>query len=216
MWSKSEIWKHYGVVYQPHNDAVDGTDQQHQAKSKYCKCSACDEPVIAASGRLRDHWNKCTKRPRAIGQLDAGFVPSRNVMVKKQKGSRSHNVDMLSSSSSHRRQASQGSGTAACSASSTRTWSSSTTRNSSQLGLGAFSPSGDTNNDSSFFPVVANTLILSSPVKWNALTCCSRVLSTALRCHTLRLITLHGSPSSSTRCDRAISCRRDVKLVANS
>ena len=72
MRTKSEIWKNYGVVYQPH-EVGGGTDQQHQTKSKYCKCSACDEPIIAASGRLRDHWNKCNKRPRAIGQLDAGF-----------------------------------------------------------------------------------------------------------------------------------------------
>ena len=146
MRTKSEIWKHYGVVYQPH-EVGGGTDQQHQTKSKYCKCSACDEPIIAASGRLRDHWNKCNKRPRAIGQLDAGFVPSRSV-VKKQKGG-AHNVDMSSSSSQQAE--SQESGTTVCSTSSTRTWSSSTTRNSVQLGLGAFSPSGDTNNDSSFY-----------------------------------------------------------------
>jgi hypothetical protein len=37
----------------------------------------CDEHVITATGHMRDHWAKCKKRPRAIGQLDAGFQPSR-------------------------------------------------------------------------------------------------------------------------------------------
>jgi len=33
--------------------------------------------VIAAVGRMRNHWAKCKKRPRAIGQLDVGFQSSR-------------------------------------------------------------------------------------------------------------------------------------------
>jgi hypothetical protein len=33
--------------------------------------------MIATTGRMHDHWAKCKKRPRAIGQLDAGFQPSR-------------------------------------------------------------------------------------------------------------------------------------------
>jgi hypothetical protein len=74
MRSKGEIWKRFGEVYQPAG-GVPGEEPTN--KSMYCKCSACDEPVVAASGRLRDHWDKCKKRPRAIGQLDAGFQPSR-------------------------------------------------------------------------------------------------------------------------------------------
>jgi hypothetical protein len=64
--SKDDIWENFGESY-----------KQGDAKSNYCKCSACDEPVIAAAGRMRDHWATCKKRPRAIVQLDAGFHPSR-------------------------------------------------------------------------------------------------------------------------------------------
>ncbi len=67
MRNKFEIWKNFGVIYQPQDDG--GAGNESIPKSKYCKCSACDEPIIAASGRLRDHWNWCNKCPRAIGQL---------------------------------------------------------------------------------------------------------------------------------------------------
>ena len=60
-----------------------GHGGEESMKSKYCKCSACDEPVIAASARLQDHWDRCKKRPRAIGQLDAGFQPSRNKVARR-------------------------------------------------------------------------------------------------------------------------------------
>jgi len=43
------------------------------SKSKYCKCLACEDFIIAAAGHLRDHWAKCKKRLRTISQLDAGF-----------------------------------------------------------------------------------------------------------------------------------------------
>ncbi len=77
MCSKTEIWSKFGAAYQPA-----GGDETSASKSKYCKYSACDEPVIAASGRLQDHWDKCKKRPRTIGQLDVGFKPSRKVAKK--------------------------------------------------------------------------------------------------------------------------------------
>jgi hypothetical protein len=32
--------------------------------------------MIVAVGCMCDHWAKCKKRPRTIGQLDAGFQPS--------------------------------------------------------------------------------------------------------------------------------------------
>jgi len=146
MRNKSEIWKNFGVIYQPQDDG--GAGIESIPKSKYCKCSACDEPIIAASGRLRDHWNRCSKRPRAIGQLEAGFKPSRKVAKKQDSSQQQHGVDLSSLSSRHLG-SQPGSGAAACSAS-TAAWSS-TTRTSSQVGLGAFSPSGDTVNDSSFF-----------------------------------------------------------------
>ena len=49
------------------------------AKVSYWKCSACDDAVIAAVGRMLDHWAMCKKRPRSIGQLDEVFQPSREV-----------------------------------------------------------------------------------------------------------------------------------------
>jgi hypothetical protein len=65
--TKDDIWFKFGQSY-----------KQGDAKSSYCKCSACDEHVIAALSRMRDHWVKCKKRPRTISQLDAGFQPSQN------------------------------------------------------------------------------------------------------------------------------------------
>ena len=136
MRNKSDIWKRFGAVYQPGGVGVE------QAKSKYCKCSACDEPIIAACGRLRDHWDKCNKRARAIGQLDSGFQPSRKkaatatARIKQEQDDRSIGGG------------SQESGTAVHSQSTT--WSSGTSGRSLQSGLGAFSPSGDTDNDSTF------------------------------------------------------------------
>ncbi|CAK9207872.1 unnamed protein product [Sphagnum troendelagicum] len=64
--TKDNIWSKFGQSYK-HGDA----------KLSYCKCSACDEPVITTAGCMRDHWAKCLKHPHAIGQLDAGFQPSR-------------------------------------------------------------------------------------------------------------------------------------------
>ena len=121
MRSKEEIWSKFG-------DSYKGDESK---STKYCRCSACSEPVIAACGRLRDHWAKCPKRARGIGQLDAGFVPSRKKYYQsreqRQTPSRQHSV-----------------------ASTTNTVAS-----ASQAGLGAFSPSGDTVDDqvvhSSFF-----------------------------------------------------------------
>ncbi len=49
-------------------------------KFKYCKCNSCGDAIAAACGRLRDHCAKCKMQPRAIGQLDAGFKPSRVTM----------------------------------------------------------------------------------------------------------------------------------------
>jgi hypothetical protein len=60
--TKNDIWSKFGQSY-----------KQGDAKSSYCKCSMCDEPMIAAAGRMCDHWVKCKKSPRTIGQLDAGF-----------------------------------------------------------------------------------------------------------------------------------------------
>ena len=40
------------------------------ARLMYCKCSACNESVVAAMGRMRDHYAGCKKRPRSIGVLD--------------------------------------------------------------------------------------------------------------------------------------------------
>ena len=141
--SKHEIWKKFGDPYQ--HDGLGG--EEESTKSKYCKCCACDELIIAASARLRDHWDKCKKRPRAIGQLDAGFRPSRNKVAR------------LRTDQGKEPGSSQGStGTTNTVQHSSSLWSSSlsATRTSSssaalQLGLGTFSPSGDTDNDSSFF-----------------------------------------------------------------
>ncbi len=66
--TKDDIWSKFGQSY-----------KQGDVKSSYCKCSACDEHVIAAMGRMHDHWAKCKKRPRTIGQLDAGFQPSQKL-----------------------------------------------------------------------------------------------------------------------------------------
>ncbi len=58
---KDAIWEIFGVCYR-HGDA----------RSMYCKCSACNKPVIAAVGRMRDHYVGYKKWPWSIGQLDAG------------------------------------------------------------------------------------------------------------------------------------------------
>ncbi len=60
--TKDDIWSKFGQSY-----------KQGDAKLSYYKCSACDEPMIAAVGYMHDHWVKCKKHPYAIGQLDAGF-----------------------------------------------------------------------------------------------------------------------------------------------
>ena len=76
---KDAIWAKFGEPFLPIGDNAG-------LKSvTYCKCSACENAIIAACGRLRDHWAKCTRRPRAIGQLDAGFKPTRRVTMKKFK-----------------------------------------------------------------------------------------------------------------------------------
>lgn len=108
---KDAIWGNFGDPFHP----VIGAGAA--SKARYCKCNACNEPIIAASGRLRDHWARCKKRPRAIGQLDAGFKPM-STKTKKYKSS--------------------------CSSSSTSTALSRSTASSSQVGLGTLSPSGDT------------------------------------------------------------------------
>ena len=58
---KDAIWEKFEVCY-----------RQGDARSMYCKCSACNEPMIAAVGRMHDHYIGCKKQPRSIGQLDAG------------------------------------------------------------------------------------------------------------------------------------------------
>jgi hypothetical protein len=118
---KDEIWEHFGEPYNP----VEDNEESEKKKSRYCNCSACNMSVIAAAGRLRDHWAKCTKRPRAIGQLDAGFQPSRKKNTSSQKHQSPHvlsSVRSVGSTVAH-----------SCQQSS-----------SSQSGLGAYSPSGDT------------------------------------------------------------------------
>ncbi len=60
--TKDDIWSKFGQFY-----------KQGDAKSSYCKCSACDEPMIAVMDYMCDHWAKCKKHPHAIGQLHAGF-----------------------------------------------------------------------------------------------------------------------------------------------
>ncbi len=67
---KDAIWEKFGTCY-----------RQGDARSMYCKCSSCNEPVIAAVGRMHDHYAGCKKRPWSIGQLEAGFQPSRKKMV---------------------------------------------------------------------------------------------------------------------------------------
>jgi hypothetical protein len=63
---KGDIWSKFGKSY-----------KQGDAKSNYYRCSVCDEPMIIVVGHMRDHWVKCKKHPRTIGQLDASFQPSR-------------------------------------------------------------------------------------------------------------------------------------------
>ena len=63
---KDPIWNKFGAVF------VVG-----DSKSGYAKCLACQDPVIAAAGCMRDHWAKCKRRLQSIGQLEAGFTPSR-------------------------------------------------------------------------------------------------------------------------------------------
>jgi hypothetical protein len=67
---KDAIWEKFGACL-----------RQGDVRLMYCKCSACNEPVIAAVGRMHDHYVGCKKRPQSIGQLDAGFEPSRKKMV---------------------------------------------------------------------------------------------------------------------------------------
>ena len=45
---------------------------QGDVMSMYCKCSACNKPVIVTLGCMQDHYAGCKKRLRSIGQLDAG------------------------------------------------------------------------------------------------------------------------------------------------
>ena len=78
--TKHEIWKRFGDPF--HLPASLGDDDS-TTKSKYCKCNLCNELVIAASARLKDHWDRCKKHPRAIGQLDAGFQPSRSKVARR-------------------------------------------------------------------------------------------------------------------------------------
>ena len=58
---KDVIWEKFRACYR-HGDA----------RSMYCKCSACNEPVISAVGRMHNHYDGCKKRPRSIGWLDVG------------------------------------------------------------------------------------------------------------------------------------------------
>jgi len=67
---KDVIWEKFGACY-----------RQGDARSMYCKCFSCNEPVITTVGRMRDHYAGCKKRARSIGQLEAGFQPSRKKMV---------------------------------------------------------------------------------------------------------------------------------------
>ena len=67
---KDAIWEKFDACY-----------RQGVARSMYCKCFACNKPVITTVGRMRNHYVGCKKRPRSIGQLDAGFQPSRKKMV---------------------------------------------------------------------------------------------------------------------------------------
>ena len=67
---KDVIWEKFEACY-----------RQGDVRSMYCKCFACNEPVIAAVGRICDHYVGCKMRPWSIGQLDAGFQPSRKKMV---------------------------------------------------------------------------------------------------------------------------------------
>jgi ssDNA-binding Zn-finger/Zn-ribbon topoisomerase 1 len=60
--TKDDIWSKFGQSYK-HGDA----------KLSYYKCSACDEPMIAAASRMHVHWAKCKNHPCAIGQLYVGF-----------------------------------------------------------------------------------------------------------------------------------------------
>ena len=58
---KDAIWEKFGACY-----------RQGDARSMYCKCSAYNEPMIAAVDRMHNHYAGCKKQPRSIGQLDAG------------------------------------------------------------------------------------------------------------------------------------------------
>ena len=51
----------------------------------YCKDWACDEPIIAAMARMKDHWAKCKKQNQCIGQLDSGFQRSLYVVVSERR-----------------------------------------------------------------------------------------------------------------------------------
>ena len=71
MWKpKDAFWEKFDACY-----------MQGDARSMYSKCFACKKPVIAAVGRMCDHYAGCKKRSRSIGHLDAGFQPSQKKMV---------------------------------------------------------------------------------------------------------------------------------------
>lgn len=120
---KNVIWECFGEPYAPPplDDGVLST------KSKYCRCSACDEPIIAATARMRDHWAKCKKRPRSIGQLDCGFQPESRQRKRLAHGSSNSWSQQESPHTAN-------------------SWSQLTAASSSQAGLGAYSPTGDTVN----------------------------------------------------------------------
>ena len=98
---RDPIWGNFGDPFLP---LAAGDDDAASQKTKYCKCNACNEPIIAACTRLKDHWARCKKRPRAIGQLDAGFKPISKKMYKSSSSSTSSssNYQSLSSSSTSR------------------------------------------------------------------------------------------------------------------
>jgi hypothetical protein len=115
---KDAIWEHFG---EPYVLPAPLDDVGPLPRSKYSKCLSCDEPIIAATARMRDHWARCKKRPQSIGQLDSGFQP---------ESRRRQRLAHSSSSTSQSQNSMSQLGAASA----------------SQMGLGAFSPSGDTVN----------------------------------------------------------------------
>jgi hypothetical protein len=93
------IWGNFGDPILP---LAGGDAAAASHKTKYCKCNACNEPIIAACTRLKEHWARCKKRPRAtIGQVNAGFKPKAKKKYKSSSSSTSSsNYQSLSSSSS--------------------------------------------------------------------------------------------------------------------